>query len=146
MAVDPTVAASGESGNFTIAAGPGAGPSPFRMVRTGNGSIDVATAGDFVLGNQRSVLYTAGVASTEGETIGSGTVVGLGGRVYPVDGGDISIDVQGDIEGAQSDQLVTDWLWRVGKAPETVGGFHTAWTVNFAQFEQNVGAVLRNGN
>lgn len=140
MAVNPLVAAAAESGNFSIAAGPGTGPSPLRMVRTGNGSIDVAAAGDFILGNQRSVLYTAGVASTAGVPIGSGALLGLGGRAYPVDGGDINIDVQGDIEGAQTDQLVTDWLWRVGKSPDTIG-FSTAWTVNFARFEQNIGAL-----
>jgi filamentous hemagglutinin len=151
MAVDPTVVAAEAGGDFTIAAGTAAGTpggtAPFRMVRTGNGSIDVAAAGDFVLGNQRSVLYTAGVPSiAEGEVrIGSGTLLGLGGRPYPVDGGDISIDVQGDIDGAQTNQLVTDWLWRVGKAPPAseseTPGYATAWTVNFARFEQNIGAL-----
>lgn len=143
MAVDDAVAAAGTSGNITIAEGPGTGNSPYRMVRTGNGSIDVAAAGDFILGNASSVLYTAGVASMDAVPIGSGTL-GLGGRAYPTDGGDIHIDVRGDIEGAQSEQLVTDWLWRVGKsksAAEVPGGFATAWTVNFARFQQNVAAL-----
>jgi filamentous hemagglutinin len=132
--------------DFTIASGTvptsTTNPGTYRMVRTGNGSIDVAASGDFILGNQASVLYTAGVASTATNfTIGSG-VTGLGGRVYPVDGGDIDIDVKGNIEGAQSTQLVTDWLWRVGESKTAnPGGFATAWTVNFARFMQNVGAL-----
>jgi filamentous hemagglutinin len=134
MAVDADV----EGGNFTIAAGTGTGASPYRVVRTGNGSIDVAAAGDFILGNKNSVLYTAGVASAQGTPIGQGPA-GLGGRNYPVDGGDIDIEVQGDIQGAPGNQLVTDWLWRVGSPPGT--GFKTGWTVNFARFEQNVGAL-----
>lgn len=137
MAVDDAVAAAGVTGNVIIEEATGSGAAPYKMVRTGNGSIDVAAAGDFILRSQASVLYTAGVASADGVRLGNGSQL-LGGRAYPVDGGDISIDVQGDIEGAQTDQLVTDWLWRVGKSEE---GVSTAWTVNFAQFEQNVGAL-----
>jgi filamentous hemagglutinin len=140
-------------GDFFIAPGnPSATPggvSTFRMVRTGTGSIEVAAAGDFILGNRASVLYTAGRASADGVRLGTGAV-GLGGRAYPVGGGDIRLLVQGDIVGADAsgpaaqftNQLVTDWLWRVGKAPNVnPTGFPTAWTVNFARFEQNVAAL-----
>ncbi len=121
----------------------------FRMVRTGNGSIDVATAGNFILGNRASVLYTAGMASSSGASIGTGSI-GLGARAYPVNGGDIRLAVGGNIVGADAagaaesftNQLVTDWLWRVGKSPlASPNGFPTAWTVNFARFEQNVAAL-----
>jgi len=123
--------------------------STFRMIRTGTGSIDVAASGDFRLTNRASVLYTAGAASVIGTPIGTGSV-GLGGRAYPVGGGDISIAVLGDIIGGDSEgptntfvnQLVTDWLWRSGKDPAFAPtGFATAWTVNFARFEQNVAAL-----
>lgn len=143
---------AGADGDFGIAPG-NASASPqvvstFRMVRTGNGSIDVAAAGDFRLGNRASVLYTAGVADVEGQRLGSGFLL-LGGRAYPTDGGDITIDVGGDVIGfdpeqpasAHNNQLVTDWLWRVGRAPNERNGAATAWTVNFARFEQNVGAL-----
>lgn len=152
LAVDPLAA-----GNFVIAAGNPSNNagivSTFRMVRTGTGSIDVAASGDFRLGNRASVLYTAGAASPTGTLIGTGSV-GLGGRVYPVRGGDISIAVLGDIIGGDpqaaangfGNQLVTDWLWRSGKDPALAPtGFATAWTVNFARFEQNV-AALGGGN
>jgi filamentous hemagglutinin family protein len=120
----------------------------YRMVRTGTGSIDVAAARDFILGNRASVLYTAGAASTTGVTLGTGSV-GLGGRAYPVGGGNISIVAGGNVVGGNPDdasgfvnQLVTDWLWRVGKDPAvTPTGFATAWTVNFSRFEQNVAAL-----
>lgn len=118
-------------------------PGTYRMVRTGNGEINVAASGDFRLGNQASTLYTAGVASADGVKI-----EGLNYLDYPVDGGDISIDVGQDVEGAQTNQLVTDWLWRVG-AQSSGDAFTdqdgqiyaTAWTVNFARFMQNVGAL-----
>jgi filamentous hemagglutinin len=148
MSVD---AASG--GDVTIASGnPSATAttvSGFRMVRTGTGSIDVAASGDFILGNRASVLYTAGRAASAGATLGTGSI-GLGGRAYPVDGGDIRLAVGGDIVGADAlgpdngftTQLVTDWLWRTGKdASASPNGFPTAWTVNFARFEQNVAAL-----
>jgi filamentous hemagglutinin family protein len=143
MSVDAAVATAGVTGSFIIEAASGAGNAPYKMVRTGNGSIDVAAANDFILRSQNSVIYTAGVASETGLRLGLGNQL-LGDRAYPVDGGDISIDVRGDIEGAQTDQLVTAWLWRVGKSeqpddpsPRT----STAWTVNFGRFQQNVGAL-----
>lgn len=136
MAVNAAVA---DPGDFTITAP--VGSTPFHMVRTGNGSIEVAAAGDFVLRGKTSVLYTAGIASPVGVTSGTG---GLGGRTYPIDGGDITIDARGDIKGAQTDQLVTAWLWRTGKAPDE-DGWSTAWTVNFAEFKQGI-AALGGGN
>lgn len=119
-------------------------PSTYHMVRTGNGSIEVAAAGDFILGNQASVLYTAGVNSNSGyKVVGALSSSNTNaGRAYPVDGGDISIDVKGDIQGAQTNQLYTDWLWRVGKSKSTApNGLATAWTINYARFMQNVGAL-----
>lgn len=136
---------AGASGDFTITGGTAptnaTNPGTYRMVRTGNGYIDVATAGDFVLTNSQSMLYTAGVAATDGISPGN-SAQGLGTRLYPEKGGDISIRAGGDIEGAQSTQLVTDWLWRTGRsAEEAPTGLATAWTVNFARFQQNVAAL-----
>jgi filamentous hemagglutinin family protein len=145
LATADAVAVSGADGSVRIAAGTVAstatGTSAFRMVRTGRGSIDVAAAGNFELGNRASVLYTAGVAAADRVTLGTGAL-GLGGREYPTDGGDIRIRAQGDVRGAQTHQLVTDWLWRAGKAADTAPtGSATGWTVNFARFEQNVAAL-----
>ena len=143
---------TGTDENFSIAAGTvptsTTNPGTYRMVRTGNGYIDVAASGDFILGNQSSVLYTAGVASSEGfRVVGATTPVSANtasaaNRYYPVDGGDISINVGGNIDGADTTQLYTDWLWRVGKAASiNPDGFAIAWNINFSRFMQNVGAL-----
>lgn len=105
------------------------------LVRTGDGFIDVSASGDFVLGNQASLLYTAGVAGP-GISVGARTQR-LG--AYPVDGGDIRITVDGDVVGAPTDQFVNAWLWRDGgtsPAQTAVG-----WTVNFESFQQGIGAL-----
>jgi filamentous hemagglutinin len=116
------------------------------MVRTGNGFIDVSASGNFVLGSQASMLYTAGVAGPgidlSGFTHGSGDARG---RAYPVDGGSINIDVGRDVVGAQTDQLVNAWLWRLGETSGDPTGNPTAWTVDFQSFQQGV-AALGGGN
>ena len=135
---------AGAGGSVRIASGiVSPTTSTFRMVRTGTGTIEVAAARDFSLGNQASVLYTAGVAGTGIRFNGTGQ---LGGRTYPVKGGDIAISAGGDIVGATSSQLVTDWLFRVGRQAQGAdAGVARAWTVNFQRFEQNIGA-LAGGN
>jgi hypothetical protein len=110
-----------------------------RMVRTGTGTIEIAATNDFSLGNQQSVVYTAGVS---GPGIGFGTAANtLGSRAYPIDGGDISIAAGGHIRGSPTNQFVTDWLWRVGLPPGGGPQSAVAWTVNFQRFQQNVGAL-----
>ena len=66
----------------------------------------------------------------------------LQSREYPGNGGDISVAVGGDVIGAQTTQLATDWLWRAGRpADAPTGASATGWTVNFGRFEQNIGAL-----
>lgn len=123
------------------------------MVRTGNGFVDVAASGNFELDSQASMLYTAGVAapgitlnglasasSGGGRKGSSGTGSGL---AYPTDGGDISIDVDGNVIGAPSNEFVNAWLWRTGGTTPTASA--TAWSVDFQSFQQGVGA-LAGGN
>ncbi len=136
--------------NFTIAActsggamcapiseGPGGAGYSTNMVRTGTGFIDVSASGDFVLGNQASLLYTAGLAGPG--TVLPGPVDSLQGRAYPVDGGDISIVVDGDVIGAPTNQFVNPWLWRAGSTSST--GLAVGWTVDFQSFQQGIGAL-----
>ena len=130
-----------EAGNVVIAPGePGSDRTPGDIVaiRTGTGDIDIAAAGDLVLGNQASVIYTAGVDSGGIRLTQRGD---LGDLAYPDRGGDISVDVGRDIVGAPSDQLFTTWLWRTGRGIDTVRPNATAWTVNFSRFEQGIGAL-----
>ncbi|MDE2306032.1 MAG: filamentous hemagglutinin family protein [Gammaproteobacteria bacterium] len=147
---DPLAVGAGTPADVTIAPCTGAcslstgrgGASAYApiMVRTGNGFIDVAASGNFVLGSQASILYTAGVAGP-GIPL-TGRTNSLGGLAYPSHGGDVSIDVGGNVVGAATDQFVNAWLWRL--APIGSGGSNdpaTAWTVNFASFQQGVGAL-----
>jgi filamentous hemagglutinin len=112
------------------------------LVRTGTGFIDVSASGDFVLGNQASLLYTAGVAGP-GIPLAARTG-GLGGRAYPEDGGDISITVGGDVIGAPTNQFVNAWLWRAGST-SAPSGSAVGWTVDFQSFQQGI-AALGGGN
>lgn len=111
-------------------------------VRTGNGFIDVATSGDLVLGDQKSVIYTAGVAGPGIPLTGNNLPGSLKGLAYPTDGGDIRITAAGDIVGAPTNQFVTPWLWRVGGGSRNSAA---AWTVSFQNFQQGV-AALGGGN
>ncbi|HEX4628931.1 MAG TPA: hypothetical protein VH137_09090, partial [Gemmatimonadales bacterium] len=119
--------------------GRGGGGSGYatNLVRTGDGFIDVSASGDFVLGNQASLLYTAGVAGP-GIPLAARTQ-SLGGRAYPVDGGDIRITVDGDVAGAPTNQFVNAWLWRAGGTSPT--GSAVGWTVDFQSFQQGIGAL-----
>ncbi|MEO1034247.1 MAG: filamentous hemagglutinin family protein [Pseudomonadota bacterium] len=121
------------TGDITIA--------PLALVRTGNGRIDVATGRDFVLSDQTSVLYTSGIA-TEGVLLASA----FGFRLYPDEGGDITLRAGRDILGAESDQLFTSWLWRTGRSLDGVLQSSVGWTINFGSFfqpgfQQGIGAL-----
>jgi filamentous hemagglutinin family protein len=136
---DVTIAAcAGSACNIGRATNMNANYAPI-MVRTGDGFIDVAASGDFVLGNQQSLLYTAGVAGA-GITL-PGRAGSLQGLAYPTDGGNIQIDVAGDVVGAHTDQFVNAWLWRVGSQGSVASPSPTAWTVDFETFQQGVGAL-----
>ena len=136
---------AGGSGNVQIASGvidngPQRAPVPV-MVRTGTGDIDIAAAGDLTFGNQASVIYTAGQSSNAGVTLSQ-----LNNLPYPTAGGDISINVGGNILGAPTNQLVTSWLWRAGQPAGGISATSAVgWTVNYQWFEENIGA-LAGGN
>jgi filamentous hemagglutinin family protein len=135
---DPLAVRGDGLGDVIIApgiAGPPTGAPRTTFVRTGNGRVDVEAGRDFVLSNAFSTLYTAGVATT------GLTDSALGNRLYPDHGGDIAIHAGRDIVGAQSTQLMTAWLWRVGQGPDEINPRRTAWTVAFDQFAQGVGAL-----
>lgn len=113
-------------------------PGTPKMIRTGTGFIDIAGAGDLQLGNQASVIYTAGSAGT-GKTFGASRFDGgvYPGLQLPQDGGNVHVAVGGDIVGAPSTQLFNDWLFRGGQS----GSQPSAWAPAFAFFEQGIGAL-----
>jgi filamentous hemagglutinin len=140
----PSVLAAG-TGNIQISPGRIEGgfqttPIPV-MIRTGTGNIDIAAAGDLQFGNRASVIYTAGQDSGLGIPLPE-----LANLAYPTAGGNININVGGNIIGAPTNQLVTSWLWRAGQPPGTFSAASaTGWTVNYQYFEENIGA-LAGGN
>ncbi|MDR3416946.1 MAG: filamentous hemagglutinin family protein [Nevskia sp.] len=146
------------SGNFVL--------SPAQLIRTGDGSIDIAAGADVLIGctvsascrfpipsgkigansnaaqlkAQASVIYTAGTASAA-LTAGQGTF--YSGAFYPTGGGNLTISAGRDVVSAPSNQFVSDWLWRQGSVNPTTGGIvqNTSWWVNFGTFQQGVGAL-----
>ncbi len=115
----------------------------------------MAAGGDFVLADETSVVYTAGRAEST-DRWGGGALSAIPGLSYfaipgeyPVDGGDISLRVTGDIRGAVTKQFVTDWQYRIGEGGRP-GDTPTAWSVVFNDpfmsgrnhlFRQNIGAL-----
>lgn len=86
-------------------------------VRTGTGDIDIRAARDLVYGNENSAIYTAGRADADdAKRWGSGgpDLAALFYAEYPLDGGDINIQVGRDIDAKPSSQLLSDALVRTG--------------------------------
>jgi filamentous hemagglutinin len=132
--------AVGDAGSGSIFLAPGTPDAAGQqvVVRTGTGNIDLAAAGDLRLGNQASVIYTAG--SNGPPTLGGAT----GGTFFLAqDGGSVTVDVGRDIIGAPSDQLFTNWLFRTGRnSADPRNGYQpTAWGLSYDNFQQGIGAL-----
>ncbi len=128
------------TGNITLRNGTAANKI---AVRTGTGRMELAAAGDISLGGQFAVLYTAG---TQGpgipltRTTNQGGF-GAAGLPYPINGGDITLRAGRNVLGAATNQLVTAWQWRTGSQVGVPQSSATAWTISFASFEENIGAL-----
>ena len=148
---NPLGTATTPDGHFILA--------PGKLIRTGTGNIDVAAAGDVRIGydvvtnsfNQpnasAAVIYTAGEKGPEIDPAlfkVPTTRTGTNPANYTTGGGDISLEAGRDITSAPSKQMVADWLWRRGKTnPDgtITANQNTTWWVNFANFQQGVGAL-----
>lgn len=158
--------ANGNGGNLTLAAG--------KLVRTGTGHIRVAAAGDVTLASNTSAIYTAGRSSAAFEATPETRLENyqdpsfqsrspsslLFPRAYFTQGGgDIQIAAGGNVVGARSTQLYSQWLWRTGRVTDDGASYvvvppannaqlnqgQTAWWVRFDQFSQGV-ATLGGGD
>lgn len=114
-----------------------------KMIRTGTGSIDIATGGNVALASASSVIYTAGVSADllPGFNAPSATLV----PNYLTQGGDITIMAKGNIVGVAtgtSQQLINQWLFRSGSSEKAID---TSWWVRPDLFQQGV-ATLGGGN
>ncbi|MBI4697315.1 MAG: filamentous hemagglutinin family protein [Gammaproteobacteria bacterium] len=153
-----SASARGGAGNVRIAGGVASVTNGLRpiltAVRTGTGAIDIAAGGAFTLANRAAVVYTAGRDTQLGIALGTNSPTSratLQGRPYPEFGGDIRIDVGGDIDGVDpalefatsstefERQLVTSWLFRQGNIGTTNRA--TGWTIAPEYFEQGIGAL-----
>lgn len=113
------------TGNVNLASNKG--------VRTGAGDISIAAGGSLELGNESSVIYTAGRKADDL----TGFMVPAN-SLYMTDGGDIDIDVKGNITGkigtSGAQQLITHWLFRQGG----IGSKQISWWVRPDLFKQGV--------
>ncbi|HKJ21965.1 MAG TPA: hypothetical protein VKA13_02665, partial [Gammaproteobacteria bacterium] len=110
-------------------------------VRTGTGNIDLAAGGNLILDDSQSVIYTAGVDGGPG-TYYPVLADYLLNAQYPVGGGNVRVAVGGDIVAHASPHFINYWLPRVGGAGKgDYGDLPTTWAVNFANFDQGVGAL-----
>ncbi|MHB8621744.1 MAG: filamentous hemagglutinin family protein [Sulfuricaulis sp.] len=135
----PLALGSSGSGNFTLAAGTPSNTATApkqTAIRTGAADIAIAAAGNIVLANSASVIYTGGNATT------GIALPALSNLPYPQGSSDINVYAQGDIIGAPSSQLFTGWLYRAGRPVSSKGSASaTGWTVAFNQFQQGIGAL-----
>jgi filamentous hemagglutinin len=118
------------SGNLTLASNV--------LVRTGTGDIEIATGGDLIMSNESSVIYTAGVEAAElpGFTLPVSTQRPL----YLDNGGDITLNVRGNINGAENDnrQVINQWLFRQAGNTQLKDA---SWWIRNDQFRQSLGAL-----
>lgn len=119
-------------------------------VRTGTGDIDIAAGEDLRFADTSAAMYTVGENRGTGvmpatdlpadvikELLFNGDFLGRGG--------DIRIIAGGDIWGANSHQLINEWLSRVGGSISLPDGsvitLPASWAVNLDKFQQNLGAL-----
>ena len=142
------------AGNITVAAD--------TSIRTGTGDIYLAAAGDIVLSDWTSTVYTAGHASAMTDAYAKYRPASFAAQ-YPDQGGNVSLIANGNITGASTPQVMSDWLQRSGNwNPNAVAGKNnlpTAWGIDFGSstpyaigtgtnyvnatlgFQENIGAL-----
>ena len=139
--------------------------TPGNLIRTGDGTIDIAAGGDVLLGYSysydtngnlqvaasdplSSAIYTAGIpAPTPSSTLftaPAGNSRSPFTAAYPTDGGNITVNAAVDILSAPSEQLASDWLWRDGAVNAGLllnPAKNPSWWIVFADFDQGIGAL-----
>lgn len=107
-----------------------------KAIRTGTGDIEIAAGGNLTMGNAGSVIYTAG---RQADVLAGFDTPAVGIKpLYLTDGGNVSINVQGNIVGrepATGRQLINQWLFRQGGGS---GDLDTTWWVRPDLFKQSL--------
>lgn len=131
-------------------------------VRTGSGDIQIASSGDLNLPNPGSVIYSGGISSgfelDRAEVADPSPFSANTSRMsVPVYGGDLRLDIVGDLNGPgdqfDTTQIGTDWLVRNEFQQENVlviipGVFElvidyeelAGWAIDFGSFAQQLAA------
>ncbi|MDP1682096.1 MAG: filamentous hemagglutinin family protein, partial [Burkholderiales bacterium] len=114
-----------------------------KLIRTGRGDIDIAAGGNLTLGNDASVIYTAGsqaaaiadFAPPASGKSGKSPYLDGGGHVYIRVGGDLI----GKVANKGSQQLVNNWLFRQGEL-NADGSFkkQTSWWLRPDLFKSGI--------
>jgi len=117
------------------------------QIYTGSGDIELASGGDLDFADSTVAVFSAGSSAGHGTL--EGDWLSFFSGAYPVRGGDITLTVAGNIHGAGTEQLISDWLHRMGNFGGDLTNnvaMNTAWAVNFRDagderlFKQGLGA------
>lgn len=115
-----------------------------KLIRTGEGDIAIAAGGNMTLENEASVIYTVGRAAkllsgfTPAATTTSVSTYGINSASYLTNGGNITLDIIGNINGAATNQTVNQWLARQGGG---TGNKDVSWWLRPDRFQQGIGAL-----
>ena len=109
------------------------------QLRTGTGNIDVRAGGSLMLGDGASV-YTAGATTGFGNLPVELTQFVFQGVEFPDFGGDLTVDVGGDILAVDAGQFVNDWLYRTGGPSSPTSQTPTLYGVYLQSFANTFGA------
>jgi filamentous hemagglutinin family protein len=139
----------GTDGRIALGAG--------RSIRTGTGSITLAAARDILLGVESAdalvpldlgvaSIFTAGRSAPALDGFSDPRIQGASIRpAYTQDGGDITLRAGASILAAESERIVSSWLFRSGRvaADGTVANATSgvSWWPEFRYFTQSVGAL-----
>lgn len=110
-----------------------------KLVRTGTGDIELAAAGDVVLGSGAAV-YTAGYNTPN---MSDFKITGLSGYAFPTGGGDVRIRAGGSVISETGPSgLLSDWLYRQANLNVPAFKLRTpGWWPQIAQFKNGVAAL-----
>ena len=124
----------------------GNGSSP-TYIRTGSGSIALASGGNIVISDQYATVYVGGRIS---DTNPYGTTGSLAGNSdhgiptadYPVDGGSFNVYTDNNIVGTFTDQVINNLINTPFAQSNSPGNIHPSlWGINnFSNFAENFGS------
>lgn len=133
---DPMAVNDKLTGNVNLASG--------KLLRTGSGDIEIAAGKNLDMSKAiTSVIYTAGRLVGATDQVGFTPPASTQKYVANERGGDIKIEVDGDVLGyTGSPQLINQWLYRQGSLGAD-GNYdkQPAWWVRFDKFQQGIGAL-----